>query len=73
VFTGLAVLTVSMGSAGGLWVQAAFLGHWQMGGGCSLQLWSQVPALLLAGQTQDWHADIHQQEHALYSIWCIQR
>ena len=28
--------------AGGLWVQAAFLGQWQFGGGCSMQLWSQV-------------------------------
>jgi hypothetical protein len=35
-------------AAGGLWVQAAFLGQWQFGGGCSLQLWSQVTVLSTA-------------------------
>jgi peptidoglycan/LPS O-acetylase OafA/YrhL len=27
---------------GGLWTQAAFLGHLHMSAGCGLQLWSQV-------------------------------
>lgn len=31
--------------AGGLWAQAAFVGQWQFGGGCSMQLWSQVTML----------------------------
>ena len=31
-----------LGVAGGLWVQAAFMGQYRWGGGCSMHTWSQV-------------------------------
>ncbi len=36
--------------AGGLWVQAAFMGQYQWGGGCSMHTWSQV---MVAGTAAD--------------------
>lgn len=38
-------LTFGSARAGGLWIQAAFLGQWHYGGGCGSQLWTQVQAL----------------------------
>lgn len=38
-----------MHDAGGLWTQAFFLGHWQMGG-CGMYLWSQVRTAGTAGK-----------------------
>lgn len=47
--------------AGGLWAQAAFVGHFQYGGGCGGQLWSQVRLpwpWLHAGSQQIMHVSV---------------